>query len=868
MENFQYSVQLSDQDWAEFSATADECGLLQADLASGDEPLSSDIDQGDSSGSSPPRPPPLLTGQQILGGRGRWGYEEEDVDTQQLVSRCKPILALGACQQTPGTSTLSGVQQPLSSGVGPHSASLLRPVISGGEMQRLLQGSAVRGPTPGPPGEPPRSPEPPQRSPSSPGAPLRSPSRKKRRATGTKGGGRPGVPAQPDSPPRPQARPPLIAAEPATGTRQGPDFVQASGAGAGTLTPAPRRELGVGLPIPALVNESGADQVRIIPRAELHPICTADSEPPRNEAPATSDSQLSPDGAQSTPDSKLAPDGVLSTADSETSPDGDPSTPNSQPPLHGAPSAPDSEPSSHGIPPTHNSQPLPHRALSTPDSEPPSDGSLPTPDSEPPLGGALSTPVSQPPSDGTLSAPTSNPRVGVDLPMVVPEVKPHVDPSTPVAVATPRSALLHPAPQDMCMPAHRVITAAPSWSSIPEALPGVGEPAPAARLDVSLAMSPQGPEPSADTAGHLSAEPPAGPTQVPKRKKVRFSMAAASPEEPGVGVASGPPSPTRMEAGAQVAPGAWGARVAPGAWDAVAVRPRPPQPRILKHLPPPAPSASGGPRSGRFSLTLPEAYEFLFCDTIEEEEEDAEEGAAGQAPEDMQWPDVCEFFFQDCRAQRRRPHGGCTPASCLPAKPAPAPPPEDPAHISVPEVYEHFFEEERKDRVLELAPPPEPSVATITKELGLAGRQPVRTDVQRTDVTQDRYIKDRRVRDRHAVDGHVQGKCASEQSSWSRYVPLFLGEPWSSLPVFSFSQSDMCLVFVAFATWAVRTSDLHTPDAWKTVLLANIGTISAIRYFRRQVSRGRPSPSRSPSPSPSRSPSPSHSHSHSHSHSS
>lgn len=28
----------------------------------------------------------------------------------------------------------------------------------------------------------------------------------------------------------------------------------------------------------------------------------------------------------------------------------------------------------------------------------------------------------------------------------------------------------------------------------------------------------------------------------------------------------------------------------------------------------------------------------------------------------------------------------------------------------------------------------------------------------------------------------------------------------------------MCLVFVAFATWAVRTSDLHAPDAWKTGL--------------------------------------------------
>ncbi|KAM9685384.1 PGC-1 and ERR-induced regulator in muscle protein 1 [Trichechus inunguis] len=765
MENFQYSVQLSDQDWAEFSATADECGLLQADLASGDEPLSSDIDQGDSSGSSPPGPPPLLTGQQVLGGRGRWGYKEEDVDTQRLVSRCKPVLALGGGQQMPGTSVLSGVQQPLGSGAGPHSSSLLGPVISGGEMQRLLQGPAPRGPAPGPPGEPPWSLEPPQRPPSSPGAPPRSPSRKKRRTTGTKAGERPGAPAQPDSPPSPQARPPLLAAEPAAGSRQGPDSVQAPGSGTGTATPAPCRGPGVGLPTPALTTEPGADRGRITSRAELHPMCTPDSEPPHNEALTTSDSQPPLDGALSTPDSKLRPDGVLSTSDSEPSCSGAPSTPNSQPPPHGAPS---------------------------------------TPDSEPPLNGALSTPVSQPPSDGTLSTPISKPRLGMDLPTLVPEVKPHVALSTPVSVATPHSALLRPAPQDkagvdVCTPAPRETTAAPSRPSIPETLPGVGEPGPVAGLDVSLAMSPQGPESSADTPGHLSGEPPAGPAQVPKRKKVRFSIAAPSPKEPGLGVAPGPPSPARMEVGA---------RVAPGAWDAVAVRPRPPQPRILKHLPPPAPSGTGGPRSGSFALTLPEAYEFLFCDTIEEEDEDAEERAAGQAPEDMQWPDVCEFFFLDCGAQRQRPRGGCTPAPRLPAEPAPAPPLEDPAPVSIPEVYEHFFGEERRGCMLELAPPPEPSVA-ITEELSPAGRWP--------------------------------------------------GEPWSPLPVFTFSQSDMCLAFVAFATWAVRTSDLHTPDAWKTVLLANIGTISAIRYFRRQVRQGHSSPSLSPSPSPSpsRSPSPS-----------
>uniref|UniRef100_A0A8C8SMW1 Synaptoporin n=1 Tax=Pelusios castaneus TaxID=367368 RepID=A0A8C8SMW1_9SAUR len=48
----------------------------------------------------------------------------------------------------------------------------------------------------------------------------------------------------------------------------------------------------------------------------------------------------------------------------------------------------------------------------------------------------------------------------------------------------------------------------------------------------------------------------------------------------------------------------------------------------------------------------------------------------------------------------------------------------------------------------------------------------------------------------------------------------------------------MCLVFIAFASWAVKTSDLQAPDAWKTVCLANFGTLSAIRYFRRQVGEG------------------------------
>ncbi|KAJ7306388.1 hypothetical protein JRQ81_009734 [Phrynocephalus forsythii] len=68
---------------------------------------------------------------------------------------------------------------------------------------------------------------------------------------------------------------------------------------------------------------------------------------------------------------------------------------------------------------------------------------------------------------------------------------------------------------------------------------------------------------------------------------------------------------------------------------------------------------------------------------------------------------------------------------------------------------------------------------------------------------------------------------------------MALMQPERPLPVQPIlTHRDMCLGFVAFASWAVKTSDLQAPDAWKIVLLANFGTLSAIRYFRRQVVTG------------------------------
>ncbi|KAK1340625.1 hypothetical protein QTO34_019196 [Cnephaeus nilssonii] len=397
MENFQYSVQLSDQDWAEFSATAEECGLLQASLASGDELLSSDIDQGDSSGSSPPGPRPLL------GGSGWPGFEEEDrAATKQLVSRSwqEPALALGAGQQMPSTSARSESRPSLSSGAASpgQSVPLQGPVPSKDEMQRLLQGPAPRDPAPRPPGEPPPSPESPgrsplpQRPPSSPGAPPRSPSRKKRRAAGAKGGGRSSAtgsaPTTPlGSPLLPEARP-KEGRSPAGSRGKGPSAGPAElTAGAGQdkrgleSAGAPEQVAwpGLDLSTPVLTTEQGTDPLSMTPGAGPHAVATPAPEPGPDFSMAKSDPALStptskphPDTTPSTPTCEPHPDTVQSTPASKPHPDTAPSTPTCEPHPDTALSKAASKPQPDTAPSTPASKPHPDIIPSTPTCEPPS----------------------------------------------------------------------------------------------------------------------------------------------------------------------------------------------------------------------------------------------------------------------------------------------------------------------------------------------------------------------------------------------------------------------------------------------------------------------------------------------------------------
>uniref|UniRef100_A0A8C0AED6 Uncharacterized protein n=1 Tax=Bos mutus grunniens TaxID=30521 RepID=A0A8C0AED6_BOSMU len=730
MENFQYSVQLSDQDWAEFSAAAEECGLLQAGLASGDEPLSSDTDQRDSSGSSPPGPSPFLEGQLTPGGSSWPSFEEEDkAATRQLVSRSwhEPMLAPEAGQQTPSTSAQSEARLSLSPGATPlvQGSSLPGPVSSRDEMQRLLRGPAPRGPAPTPAGEPAGSPESPghsaapQRSPGSPGAPPRSPGRKKRRTAGTKAGGRSGgpgpAPTQLDSPLLTEAKPedslgpagsrgkglPAGAAKQTAGT--GPESAGAPEQVAG-------QGPGVDLSTPVPTTEQGTDRLGMSPRADPCAASTSDpgapldvtiksdvalstpaSEPQPDEPQSTPAFKPQPDEPQSTPAFKPQPDESQSTSAFNAQPNEPQSTPafslqpdepqstpafkpqpdepQSTPAFKPQPDEPQSTPAFKPQPDEPQSTPAfnaqPNEPQSTPAFSPQPDEPQSTPAFKPQPDEPQSTPST--PAFNTQpnepqSTPTFKPRLDVDQLMPGPVVQPEVDSSMPASKALPCTALPH-----LVLEAGSDVGVSTPPAPTPQAGPDMveAEVVPVAKLGLSPVQSleghqqnPRG-EPSIDAPGHHTGEPPLGPIQAPKKKKVRFSVAVPSSEEPGSGEVSGPPSPATAPRMAS------GGHRGSGAWDSVAVGPRSPQPRILKHLPPPAPSASMGPgRRSCFAVTLPEAYDFFFCDTIEEEDEEAE----GQ----QRLPRL-----QEPNPEVEAP-GGPLPGPTPKAGPVPAPPPGDP----------------------------------------------------------------------------------------------------------------------------------------------------------------------------------------------
>ncbi|NXG92665.1 PERM1 protein, partial [Stercorarius parasiticus] len=260
-------------------------------------------------------------------------------------------------------------------------------------------------------------------------------------------------------------------------------------------------------------------------------------------------------------------------------------------------------------------------------------------------------------------------------------------------------------------------------------------------------------------------------------------------------------------------------------------------------LGPPCFAAGASSRADTLDVTWPEMYEYLFCDSQGEEEGmgDSVEGEKTPLEREISLPELYEYFFNEPEGKRKKVKGkdrkrkkfSSLDHTQLQNEDPDLAPVKDSVVISVPEVYEHFFPDGPANRagwrgIFSITPASE-----VKKAVGA-----LKSLVQR-----------------HLVGGQAPAPQAFlRRGSGEKLslVPLgggrarpealdmalaLRGRPEAPLAL---THKDMCLVFCAFASWAVKTSDLQAPDAWKTMFLASFGTLSAIRYFRRQVREGHP----------------------------
>ncbi|XP_053136793.1 PGC-1 and ERR-induced regulator in muscle protein 1 [Hemicordylus capensis] len=260
------------------------------------------------------------------------------------------------------------------------------------------------------------------------------------------------------------------------------------------------------------------------------------------------------------------------------------------------------------------------------------------------------------------------------------------------------------------------------------------------------------------------------------------------------------------------------------------------------------------PESNLTALTSPEMYDYFSYGDTQQQGGKMREGMVEerQGPNtdpgvpEMYGPEMYEYFFNEMgedwarkdsmdkgielevvstAEQRSIPPGGSEHPDSDTVDSAMA--------ISVPEVYEHFFTNGVKGkrnwrRILLSVPASEArKVARALKSLVC---KPARL-LQSRPTSQGALLR-----------RGSQGRLVSLSPVLLRESQPRPGDPGIAVMVpperplqLVLTHRDMCLGFVALASWAVKTSDLQAPDAWKIVLLANVGTLSAIRYSRRQA---------------------------------
>ncbi|NWW88244.1 PERM1 protein, partial [Rhynochetos jubatus] len=275
---------------------------------------------------------------------------------------------------------------------------------------------------------------------------------------------------------------------------------------------------------------------------------------------------------------------------------------------------------------------------------------------------------------------------------------------------------------------------------------------------------------------------------------------------------------------------------------------REPSAETPRELGPPCFTTEASARANTLDVTWPEMYDYLFCDSQEEEEGTGNLVEEEKTPLDREisLPELYEYFFNEPEENRKKVKGKDRKRKKFSSLDRAQLQNEDPDSalakdslvISVPEVYEHFFPDGPGNRVswrgiFSITPASE--VKKAVGALKSLLQRPIR--LIRGQAPAPPALVRRGSGERlPLVPLAPLGRGQAHPEGLEMALAL-TGRPEAPLAL---THKDMCLVFCAFASWAVKTSDLQAPDAWKTMFLASFGTLSAIRYFRRQVREGHP----------------------------
>ncbi|NWW45972.1 PERM1 protein, partial [Pedionomus torquatus] len=259
-------------------------------------------------------------------------------------------------------------------------------------------------------------------------------------------------------------------------------------------------------------------------------------------------------------------------------------------------------------------------------------------------------------------------------------------------------------------------------------------------------------------------------------------------------------------------------------------------------LGPPCFAAGAFSRGDTLDVTWPEMYDYLFCDSQGEEEGmgNLVEGEKTPLEREISLPELYEYFFNEPEGSRKKVKGKDRKRKKFSSLDHAQLQNEDPDStlvkdsvvISVPEVYEHFFPDRPVNRagwrgIFSI------SGGEVKKAVG-ALKSLLQRHLVRGQAPAPQTLLRRGSGEKLSLVLVGRGQ---EQPEGLDMALALRGGPEVPLAL---THKDMCLVFCAFASWAVKTSDLQAPDAWKTMFLASFGTLSAIRYFRRQVREGHP----------------------------